>query len=148
MRRHWAGESPYALRKQRVLWLWSLNPDSAAAAASVWPAAIGLAALGARSEGAAAPAFRSGYVLAVANPKAYAALGALNASHQVTGAGGATEAGVKILALTLVIVVSMSLWSVFDAGLARLLRRPVTGARQILCSRLCCWRRALRRRAT
>ncbi len=74
---------------------------------------------------ARAPAFPSGYVLAVANPKAFAVLGSLYAGNTVVAGDLALDAAAKITALTLVIVVANLIWLVFGSMIATLLHDPV-----------------------
>lgn len=78
-----------------------------------------------RQDGEAkAPAFPGGYLLAVANPKAFAAIGAVYAGHTVVPGDLTLDVGVKITALILVIVVVNSTWLVFGAMIARVLNDP------------------------
>jgi len=76
---------------------------------------------------ARAPAFPGGYLLAVANPKAFAAIGAVYAGHSVVPGDLALDAVVKIAALTLVIVAVNGTWLVFGALIARVLHDPRMG---------------------
>jgi threonine/homoserine/homoserine lactone efflux protein len=73
------------------------------------------------TEAAKAPAFPGGFLLAVANPKAFAAIGAVYAGHSVVPDDFALDAAVKIAALTLVIVVVNGTWLVFGALIAQVL---------------------------
>lgn len=63
------------------------------------------------------PAFLAGFLLAIANPKAYAAIGATYASV-------ALDAAVKIAILTGVILLVNGVWLALGAALARRLRSP------------------------
>lgn len=74
-----------------------------------------------------APDFRGGVMLAIANPKAFAAIGAVYAAHAITPHSLWLDNALKIAALALVIVLVNSLWLVFGAGLARLLSDPRLG---------------------
>lgn len=74
-----------------------------------------------------APAFLGGYLLAIANPKAYAAIGAVFSSVIVIADAPIPDATVKLAVLSTVIVVVNSTWLILGAGLARLLRHPIAG---------------------
>lgn len=74
-------------------------------------------------EARARPTVLHGLVLGVANPKAYAALGALFTSHRLDLPVGA-EAVVKTAVLAVLIVVIHLGWAVAGAWLATVLRRP------------------------
>ncbi|GAB4225743.1 MAG: LysE family transporter [Kiloniellaceae bacterium] len=74
---------------------------------------------------AKAPAFPGGFFLALANPKAFAAIGAVYAGHSVIEGDLAVDAAVKVAALTLVIVLVNTTWLVFGAMIAALLHDPV-----------------------
>ncbi|KZB61728.1 amino acid efflux protein [Thalassospira lucentensis] len=76
---------------------------------------------------AKAPDFRGGVMLAIANPKAFAAIGAVYAAHAITPHSLWLDNTLKIAALTLVIVLVNSLWLIFGAGFARLLSDPRLG---------------------
>lgn len=80
--------------------------------------------LTAQAATAKAPAFPGGYLLAVANPKAFAAIGAVYAGHSVIAGDLAADAAVKVAALTLVIVAVNALWLVFGTLVARALHDP------------------------
>ncbi len=73
---------------------------------------------------AKAPAFPGGFFLALANPKAFAAIGAVYAGHTVVAGDFATDAVVKVAALSLVIVLVNSTWLVFGSMIAALLHDP------------------------
>ena len=73
---------------------------------------------------AKAPAFPGGFFLALANPKAFAAIGAVYAGHTVVAGDLATDAVVKVAALCLVIVLVNSTWLVFGSMIAALLHDP------------------------
>ncbi|MEO3427262.1 LysE family transporter [Pelagibius sp. CAU 1746] len=73
---------------------------------------------------AKAPAFPGGFFLAIANPKAFAVLGAVYARHSVIEGDLATDAVVKVAALSLVIVLVNSTWLVFGSMIAALLHDP------------------------
>ncbi|WP_341364174.1 LysE family transporter [Thalassospira sp. SN3W] len=73
------------------------------------------------------PDFRGGVMLAIANPKAFAAIGAVYAAHAIAPHSLWLDNALKIAALALVIVLVNSLWLVFGAGFARLLSDPRFG---------------------
>lgn len=73
---------------------------------------------------AKAPAFPGAFLLAVANPKAFAAIGAVYAGHSVVPDSPAADAVVKIAALLAVIVLVNAVWLLTGALLARALRAP------------------------
>jgi threonine/homoserine/homoserine lactone efflux protein len=73
---------------------------------------------------AKAPAFPGGFLLAVANPKAFAAIGAVYAGHSVVPGDLALDASVKIAALVPVIVLVNAVWLVSGTLLARALHDP------------------------
>lgn len=76
---------------------------------------------------AKAPDFRGGVMLAIANPKAFAAIGAVYAAHAIAPNSLWLDNTLKITALALVIVLVNSLWLVFGASFARLLSDPRFG---------------------
>lgn len=78
-------------------------------------------------ENGSSPAFAGGYLLAIANPKAYAALGAVLSSVIVIENAPIQDAGVKLIVLSTVIVVVNATWLVLGAGLSRMLRHPTAG---------------------
>ncbi len=75
----------------------------------------------------AAPSFPSGFFLAVANPKAYAAIGAVFSSNRLIEANLPWDAVAKVAALTPVILIVNTAWLVFGAVLSSFLRDPTTG---------------------
>ncbi|RJT35207.1 LysE family translocator [Mesorhizobium waimense] len=79
--------------------------------------------LAARESGAAYPTFLGGFLLAVANPKAYVAIAAVLAGAS-SGAGGlGIPATLAILALMIVAI--HALWLLAGAAFARFLRQPL-----------------------
>ncbi|WP_417805814.1 LysE family translocator [Thalassospira lucentensis] len=74
-----------------------------------------------------APDFRGGVLLAIANPKAFAAMGAVYASHHIVQNAVWLNNTLKITALTLVIVLVNTTWLIFGAGFSRLLSDPRAG---------------------
>ena len=75
---------------------------------------------------APAPAWSSGFVLAVANPKAYAALGTVFTGTTLGLPTAALDALVKTLVLTVLVVLVQLGWAVAGASFAAALRRPRT----------------------
>lgn len=73
---------------------------------------------------AKAPAFPGGFLLAVANPKAFAAIGAVYAGHSVVPGELAADAAAKVAALALVIVLVNSAWLLFGSLIAHALHDP------------------------
>lgn len=86
-------------------------------------APVGLAA----ASRASAPGFASGLVLALANPKAFAAIGAVYAGRTLAGDDPLLDGLSKIIALTPVIVAVNSAWLVFGSWFAKLLSDPRKG---------------------
>lgn len=74
-----------------------------------------------------APALVPGFVLAIANPKAFAAIGAVYASQSLFPANLAADTGTKIAALVVVIVVVSTTWLAFGSAFAGLLGNPRLG---------------------
>ncbi|MBB4184189.1 threonine/homoserine/homoserine lactone efflux protein [Sinorhizobium terangae] len=72
-------------------------------------------------QGSNAPSFLSGLVLAIANPKAYAAIGAVYAGS-ATGAGEGAMA--KVIALSILAIVVNTTWLWFGAAMAAILHDP------------------------
>ena len=83
-----------------------------------------------QDEAASAPSFAGGLLLAVANPKAYAAITAVFASAPLALDSHLIEAMLKISVLTMMIVAIHSVWLLAGASLSRILRHPI-GARLI-----------------
>ena len=71
-----------------------------------------------------APGAASGFLLAVANPKAFAAIGAVYAQNTVAPDDLALDTALKIAALTAVIVASNTVWLYSGTALASVLRAP------------------------
>ncbi len=80
--------------------------------------------LNAARRGASAPSLLGGLALAIANPKAYAAIGAVYSSVQVVPSDPLADATVKVAALCLVIVSVNSLWLGFGSVFSRVLQTP------------------------
>lgn len=89
---------------------------------------IASAPVGVRPVGAGtAPGFLPALALAVANPKAFAAIGAVFTSQTLLPGDRVADSLVKIAALTLVIVVVNTSWLAFGSLFARLLCDPRLG---------------------
>ncbi|MCO6186598.1 LysE family translocator [Rhizobium sp. L1K21] len=73
------------------------------------------------------PGFGGGYLLAVANPKAYAAIAAVYASAQFGLASPLVEAVIKVISLAAMIVLIHLLWLGAGMVLARILSDPRYG---------------------
>lgn len=74
-----------------------------------------------------APSFPSGFILAIANPKAFAALGALYAGHSLLPGDPVADAAAKIVGLSCMIVVANGTWLLCGAALSKVLRDPKAG---------------------
>lgn len=79
-----------------------------------------------QTEGAKAPAFPGGYLLAVANPKAFAALGAVFSGNSVFAGDAVLDAVVKVAALAPLIVLVNTTWLVFGTLISSTLHEPRT----------------------
>jgi threonine/homoserine/homoserine lactone efflux protein len=77
-----------------------------------------------QSHDAQAPSVISGLALAIANPKAFAAIGAVYSGHIVVPNDAFEDAVVKILALVLVIVVVNTAWLMFGSAFSVVLEDP------------------------
>ena len=73
------------------------------------------------------PSFVGGFALAIANPKAYAAIGAVYSSVVILPEQPILDAVVKLATLVCVIVAVHTTWLVLGSSLARVLRHPRTG---------------------
>lgn len=74
-----------------------------------------------------APTFLPGFTLAVINPKAFVAIGAVYSTHTIVPADLVADTVCKLLALSLVILVFGLAWLVFGATFSRHLRDPIVG---------------------
>lgn len=74
-----------------------------------------------------APAFLPGFLLAIANPKAFAAIGAVYSGQTVVAENLAGDAVAKVAALAFVIVMVNSIWLAFGSGFSRFLSDPRIG---------------------
>ena len=81
-------------------------------------------ALGTTPSGAPAPSFHGGFFLAIANPKAYAAIGAVYSANVLIAGNAGADASAKVAALLVVIVVVNSAWLLFGATLSYWLHDP------------------------
>lgn len=89
---------------------------------------IAAAPVGGGPDGAArTPSFPGGFALAIANPKAFAAIGAVYSGHGVIPGALLPDAIAKIAALTVMILAVNSAWLVFGSALSAKLRDPKTG---------------------
>jgi len=74
-----------------------------------------------------APAFMSGFVLAISNPKAFAAIGAVYSSYNLIENNLIVDSISKIAALTAVIAIVNTAWLAFGASFSSLLSNPSLG---------------------
>ncbi|MBT5263193.1 MAG: LysE family translocator [Rhodospirillaceae bacterium] len=74
-----------------------------------------------------APSLLGGWLLAVANPKAFAAIGAVFASFVILPDRPVLDATVKSAAMFVIVVGVNGLWLILGAALSRVLRHPRTG---------------------
>ncbi|QEW05669.1 LysE family translocator [Nitrincola iocasae] len=74
-----------------------------------------------------APSFLPGFSLAIANPKAFAAIGAVYSSHTIVDNSLMADTICKLLALILVILSFSIAWLAFGATFSNLLRKPSIG---------------------
>jgi len=77
-----------------------------------------------KGDGTSVPAFRSGFLLSIANPKAFAAIGAVYSGSVVIENDLIADALVKILLLVVVIVVVNYLWLAGGSAFSSVLRNP------------------------
>ena len=73
-----------------------------------------------------APAFIAGFLLGIANPKAFAAIGAVYTGTTVITDSVFADAGIKLVVLTAVIVTVNSFWLYFGSLISGLLRDPTS----------------------
>lgn len=91
-------------------------------------ARIATAPVGVQLAGAeAVPRFWPGLVLAAANPKAFAAIGAVFASQVLVEQDAIQDAAAKILALVVVIICVNTVWLALGAVLSKALSHPKLG---------------------
>lgn len=91
-----------------------------------WKIATAPVGLKAKSKDSA-PAFLSGFLLAVANPKAFAAIGAVYAGHTLLEDDLIIDSFAKVTALTVVIVIVNGAWLSFGSSFSLLLSNPRYG---------------------
>ncbi len=72
------------------------------------------------------PPFSGGFALAIANPKAFAAIAAVYAGHRLFPDSPLLDAGVKIAALSLVIVAVNTGWLLFGSMISGVLKNPAS----------------------
>lgn len=80
-----------------------------------------------RDPGARPAGLAGGYLLAVANPKAFAAIGAVYSTHPVVPGDPVLDAVAKIVALAPMIVLVNVTWLAFGSLFSRWLSHPVLG---------------------
>ncbi len=73
------------------------------------------------------PAFTGGFLLAVANPKAYAAIGAAAAGVVIAPETPMTDALIKLVVLSTVVVFVNTVWLLLGGIIAKAWRRPKLG---------------------
>lgn len=76
------------------------------------------------SQDTAPPAFRAGFLLAIANPKAFAAIGAVYTSHVIVEDRVIADALAKIVLLVVVIVAVNYLWLIGGSTFSSALGNP------------------------
>ena len=81
--------------------------------------------LAARDSGAVLPTFLGGFLLAVANPKAYVAIAAVLAGSATAAGADALGVPARLAVLTLMIVAIHVLWLLAGAAFAQYLRQPL-----------------------
>jgi threonine/homoserine/homoserine lactone efflux protein len=81
--------------------------------------------LGRQDAGASAPPLAGGFLLGVANPKAYFAIGAVFAGSRLAVEPGLNEALLKCAVLTVMIVLIHLGWLSVGVSISRLLRHPL-----------------------
>ncbi len=74
-----------------------------------------------------APSYASGFMLAIANPKAYAAIGAIFSSKILLPDDVIMDAVVKVLALLIVVIGVNSAWLLFGSAFSLILKNPRYG---------------------
>jgi threonine/homoserine/homoserine lactone efflux protein len=79
-----------------------------------------------QGQAASAPSFAGGFLLGVANPKAYLAIAAVFAGTTLAVQSRLIEATLKTAVLTIMIVVIHVCWLTAGVSLARLLQHPVS----------------------
>jgi len=80
--------------------------------------------LGKEGPAVRAPSLPAGFLLAIANPKAYAAIGAVYSGNVLVDHDILLDAGMKIAVLTCMILATNSVWLVFGSLVSGVLRDP------------------------
>ena len=73
------------------------------------------------------PSFAGGFLLAIANPKAYVAIGAVYSGNILLPDNLLLDTAFKVATLTAVIILVNSIWLIFGSLLASTLRHPTIG---------------------
>jgi threonine/homoserine/homoserine lactone efflux protein len=81
--------------------------------------------LAANDDQAARPTFLAGFLLAIANPKAYVAIAAVFAGASSTSGAGGLGVGFKLAVLAVTIIAIHAVWLLAGAAFARFLHKPV-----------------------
>ncbi|WP_024512670.1 LysE family translocator [Bradyrhizobium sp. ARR65] len=82
--------------------------------------------LASRSDQVATPAFAGGFLLAIANPKAYLAIAGVFAGTTILKENHAFDAAVKVMLLSVMIIIIHLFWLLAGASLSRSMRNPVS----------------------
>lgn len=80
-----------------------------------------------RGAGGKAPSFVGGYLLAIANPKAYAVMGALHSSAVLVAGSALSDAAAKMAVLVPLVVAINATWLAFGSIFSAFLSRPRLG---------------------
>lgn len=80
-----------------------------------------------KSTASEAPSLTSGFILAIANPKAFAAIGAVYSSYTLINDDLIADNILKISALTVVIVVVNTAWLLFGSSFSKMLSNQKHG---------------------
>lgn len=88
---------------------------------------IATAPVGRAATAKAAPHFLPGFLLAISNPKAFAAIGAVYSGRTLAEHGPFADAAAKVAALALVILIVNPVWLAFGALFSRVLADPRLG---------------------
>jgi threonine/homoserine/homoserine lactone efflux protein len=80
----------------------------------------------AQSGNVPSPSFMPGFLLAIANPKAWFAIAAVFSASTLVAGSDALDAALKVAVLTIMIVIIHFAWVLAGASLSRLLRDPLT----------------------
>ena len=85
------------------------------------------------SDDISAPAFYSGFILAIANPKAFAAIGAVYSSRTLFEDSVFLDSSGKVLALLFVIIIVNTTWLIAGNLLSSVLNKPKQGRAINIC---------------